>query len=276
MKMNKQMPFQFHHEYTPGMMYSMVAIKVICTVVGLRYSSKYIADLYVFRWGLQNESTARNSYLKIMQDVHVNFSIKESGLIINPSLPWIGASPDGVVSCDCHGTGVVEIKCPFNAKGCALRECVGNPRFCLTMTAEGMALKQDHSYNYQLQAQMCIAEVMYGDFIVWTPQELFIQRIQFDLCFFDEAYLRVEEFIRTRVLPELLGKWVTVPRLSSSANLETAPEGCYCGNPVDNTDILSCTSEQCKRKHFHKSCMQLSRVPKSWKCVECKTQTKKK
>ena len=210
-----------------------------------------------------------------MRNLHLNFSITKLGLIINPGLPWVGASPDGVVTCDCHGTGVLEIKCPFNANGRAFRDCVSDPRFCLTMTAEGMALKPDHSYMYQLQTQMCVAGVMYGDFIVWTPQELFMQRVQFDQCFFDEAYLRVEEFIKTGVLPELLGKWFTVPRLSS-ANFETAPEGCYCGNPIDEADILSCTSGQCKRKKFHKSCLKLSRVPKSWKCVECKKQTKRK
>ena len=171
---------------------------------------------------------------------------------------------------------MLEIKCPFNATGRALRECVSDPLFCLTVNVEGMTLKQDHSYMYQLQAQMRIAEVMYGDFVLWTPQELFMQQIQFDLYFFDEVYTRVEEFIRTGVLPELLGKWCTVPHLSLSANLENVPEGCYCGNPVDDTDILSCTSKQCKRKRFHMSCMKLSRVPKSWKCVECKKQTNKK
>ncbi|KAL0993217.1 hypothetical protein UPYG_G00104810, partial [Umbra pygmaea] len=46
------------------------------------------------RWGLQNEDTARESYLKAMQELHVNFSITASGLIINPDLPWLGASPD--------------------------------------------------------------------------------------------------------------------------------------------------------------------------------------
>lgn len=242
-----------------------------------KFEISLLTDLHVFvRWGLQNEDTARESYLKAMQDLHVNLSITASGLIINPDLPWLGASPDGVVTCDCHGSGVLEIKCPFNANGRALKECVSDPHFCLTVTAEGMTLKQDHSYMYQLQAQMRVAEVMYGDFVVWTPQEVFMQQVQFDQYFFDEAYTRVEEFIRTGVLPELLGKWFTVPHLSSSANLEKAPEGCYCGNPVDDTDILSCTSEQCKRKCSHKSCLKLSRVPKSWKCVECKKQTNKK
>ena len=27
-------------------------------------------------------------------------------------MPFVGASPDGYVVCDCHGRGAVEVKCP--------------------------------------------------------------------------------------------------------------------------------------------------------------------
>ena len=33
---------------------------------------------------------------------------------INPAYPHLGALPDGIVSYDCCGEGVVEIKCPYN------------------------------------------------------------------------------------------------------------------------------------------------------------------
>ncbi len=36
---------------------------------------------------------------------------KRSGLILHPSLPIFGASPDGI-----NETSVVEIKCPYTAK----------------------------------------------------------------------------------------------------------------------------------------------------------------
>ena len=51
-----------------------------------------------------------------MQDIHVDLNVAASGLIINPDLPWIGASPDGVVTCACHECGMVEIKCPFSER----------------------------------------------------------------------------------------------------------------------------------------------------------------
>lgn len=44
---------------------------------------------------------------------HANFTVQSSGLVINPSYPYIGASPDGVVDCQCCGQGQLEIKCPF-------------------------------------------------------------------------------------------------------------------------------------------------------------------
>ncbi|XP_046894769.1 uncharacterized protein LOC124479876 [Hypomesus transpacificus] len=68
------------------------------------------------RWGLEKEDTAREAYLMAMQDLYVDLNVAASGLIINPDLPWIGVSPDGVVTCACHERGMVEIKCPFSAK----------------------------------------------------------------------------------------------------------------------------------------------------------------
>lgn len=45
--------------------------------------------------------------------LHTNFTICDAGLFISTERPYIGASPDAIVACDCCGRGVVEIKCPF-------------------------------------------------------------------------------------------------------------------------------------------------------------------
>ncbi len=34
----------------------------------------------------------------------------DSGLWLNPKWPYMGSSPDGIVSCDCHGTVICKIK----------------------------------------------------------------------------------------------------------------------------------------------------------------------
>ena len=36
-----------------------------------------------------------------MKQSHTGFNVCESGLLINHEWPWIGATPDGVVSCTC-------------------------------------------------------------------------------------------------------------------------------------------------------------------------------
>ena len=203
----------------------------------------------------------------------IYFQVKASGFIINPDLPWIGASPDGMVTCTCHADGVLEIKCPYNSRYCSLTKSCEDPSFCLGIGEDGtMALKTGHKFMYQVQAQMHVAAVSYCDLVVWTPQEFFLQRIQYDPVFFHNAYLKVVELIKTGVLPELLGKWYTAPRHTptDAATTEHPPElGCYCGKPGDTNDI-TCTSGQCMRKYFHRSCLKLIRVPKTWKCVECR------
>ena len=66
--------------------------------------------------GVQYEGTAHEKYhdiLKYKFQRHVK--VKESGFVINPSLFWLGASPDGFVV-DGIPTdlkmGLIEIKCP--------------------------------------------------------------------------------------------------------------------------------------------------------------------
>jgi len=53
-------------------------------------------------------------------------------LCINPEWPFIGASPDGVISCQFHGKGVLEVKCPYCHCDDAIEYTVSNnAKFCL-------------------------------------------------------------------------------------------------------------------------------------------------
>ena len=45
---------------------------------------------------------------------HKAFQLCDSGLVVRSDYPYLGASPDGVVSCACCGNGVVEVKCPYS------------------------------------------------------------------------------------------------------------------------------------------------------------------
>ena len=43
---------------------------------------------------------------------HHNLEIKDSGLCI-PQWPFIDVSPDSIICCQYHGTGVLKVKCPY-------------------------------------------------------------------------------------------------------------------------------------------------------------------
>ena len=66
--------------------------------------------LNFYRWGCNNEKTARLEYASTLKEIHQDFQIRESGLILNPKYPHLGASPDGLVTCTCCGDGLCEIK----------------------------------------------------------------------------------------------------------------------------------------------------------------------
>ena len=66
------------------------------------------------KWGCEHESVAREKYktMYMYQPFHNRFSLIESSLhvFIHPDYPFMGASPDGLVSCLCCGEDVCEIK----------------------------------------------------------------------------------------------------------------------------------------------------------------------
>ena len=43
----------------------------------------------------------------------LSLKVAEVGLKINAHTPFLGASPDGLESCNCHWTEILEMKCPY-------------------------------------------------------------------------------------------------------------------------------------------------------------------
>ena len=74
--------------------------------------------------------------------MHSNFSLSEVGLVVRSDHPHLGASPDGVISCDCCGKGTLEIKCPYKYKD-GFINCHLDKAFCLD---ESDFIKENHSF----------------------------------------------------------------------------------------------------------------------------------
>ena len=151
----------------------------------------------------------RQSFVLYGSKIHKTFFVIKSGLILHPSYPFFGATPDGIVNCSCCGPGILEIKCPFRCKEKSFENATIQGSFCLEEDNSGLRLKVDHAYYYQVQLQMKICQVEYINFVLWREEKMFVQRIVMDREFIDDAIEKTEPFIKLAVLPELVGKWFT-------------------------------------------------------------------
>ena len=84
-----------------------------------KVTEKYTQGLYYPKpftstatgYGTAHEPKAKQRYQNCFPDRHVH----DVGLLLQPDLPFLGATPDGIV-CDNGQTGLLEIKCPFSAR----------------------------------------------------------------------------------------------------------------------------------------------------------------
>ena len=42
--------------------------------------------------------------------------MSECGLVISSKHPFMGSSLDGLLSCECCGSGILEVKCPYSCR----------------------------------------------------------------------------------------------------------------------------------------------------------------
>lgn len=219
-------------------------------------------------WGRKNEAIAREQYKKLMKHSHQNFSVKVTGLHINPAYPHLGASPDGLVSCDCCGEGMVEIKCPYSIKDLPPVAAVNNRNFFMSKDENGMHLKKSHAYFYQVQGQMAICERSYCDFVCWTPEGTAIERICKDQAFFDVVKEKLDEFFVKVILPRVLTG--EEARSNGDVSNDVEESFCYC-RKGEFGRMVACDNPHCKVEWFHFKCVGLTSEPTgSWYCPDCK------
>ena len=273
---------------------SQSLIKQICYPQLFKFSSRQTD------WGCAHERAGRNRYEVKMKESHSNFSVCDVGLIINPKWPYLGATPDGKVSCTCCGKGIVEIKCPYCHKESTIDNATQDKNFCLKKDSSGkIYLDHSHAYYFQVQTQLFLTDLEYCDFCVCTfPQnqvdDIYIERIGKDSQFWTDCINKAHHFFATCILPELLGKWYTrsnrvyaIDFGASSSNIasgssmtyseETTRQRyyCYCRGSEETGDMIGCDNDECKIEWFHLACLKIKTVPKGkWYCPDCRKLSK--
>ena len=115
-----------------------------------------------------------------------NTDIRETGLLLQPKLFWLAASPDGLVSDksneDVRQIGLIEIKCPKSKKNSKINDLVHDQSFYVKYEDGVPVLKKDHPNGYctQIQMVMGLSETTFCDFIAYTFDGMIIIRTQFD------------------------------------------------------------------------------------------------
>jgi len=97
-----------------------------------------------------------------------------------------------------------------------------------------MYLSKSHSYFYQLQTQMHVTNPQWSDFVVWSPCEIFVQRINYDSEFMKSA----GKFYFEKFLPAVIPYVIMSPAVKSSASSSVLPVS-VAGNGSSSLPPLS-------------------------------------
>ena len=155
--------------------------------------NKTNVELYNFKYGHKMEIKGWEMYCKRMiESGHVNMEVALCGLYIDKSEVYLGASPDLLASCDCHGQGLVEFKSPV------VKDTIIDDTFChnLPYLDDQLKLKQTHDYYYQCQGQMALTGRKWCDFVIVLPTNIYVEQITFDEIFWLETKPKLSAFLK--------------------------------------------------------------------------------
>jgi hypothetical protein len=117
----------------------------------------------------------------VSSDPYTN-RVEVRGLVIHPTIPWFGYSPDGEVF-ETDDKGLLEIKCPQKRPYSEI----------------------PWSYYDQIQFGMFNFNLKWCDFFVWTPAQSSLHRYAFNEDYWNhDLYPKLEDFYMNRFLPEAI------------------------------------------------------------------------
>ncbi|KAL4143896.1 hypothetical protein QTP88_006150 [Uroleucon formosanum] len=114
-------------------------------------------------YGIECEPFAKTEFQKLK-----GLKIQESGLFIYERLPFLAASPDGLL----YDNGIVEIKCPSTIKQLTPKEAIGTGKlkFATIDNQGNLQLKKSDKYYFQVMGQLQIIQRLFCYFIIWSPK----------------------------------------------------------------------------------------------------------
>ncbi|XP_033990794.1 uncharacterized protein LOC117486462 isoform X1 [Trematomus bernacchii] len=123
----------------------------------------------------------------------VNFST--CGLVVQPSAPWLGALPDGLVydPKEMPSYGLVHIKMVSFP---SFNEC----KFLICQNG-ALQLKRNHSTYWQIQGEMMVTGTEWCDLLVFSKEDMLVQRIYRDTAIIKVMKKKLDNFFFYYYLP---------------------------------------------------------------------------
>ena len=145
-----------------------------------------------------------------------------AGFTMYSSATYIGASSDGVVidPSVSNYRGCLEIKCPFSVDGYQITDfrpqeipLIAGSKFVMeeiqNNSSVSLQLRRSSKHYCQVMCEMAVLEVLWCDFVVWTPAGVYVQRIDFDEDFWSrELFPKLQDFFTKYLLREIVTRRV--------------------------------------------------------------------
>ena len=156
-------------------------------------------DIPALKYGRNMEAEAIEKYKALHMSTcgKCGCSVKQCGIFIDKNDKFIGASPDGIIACHHHGSGLLEVKCPLTSAN--TRPSVQTVRYLKTGQ-----LNRQHMYYTQIQGQLAVAEKDWCDFFVYSRHGWYCERIRADKIFWARCKEQLVRFFKLFLAPELI------------------------------------------------------------------------
>ena len=190
--------------------------KLVASLMG--YDQKEIVTAAV-SWGKRNETIAQKAYIEHMQNHgHPGLKVLPAGFTMYSSATYIGASSDGVVidPCVSNSRGCLQIKFPFSVDGYQITDfmpqeipLIAGSKFFMEKiqnnSSISLQLRRSSKHYCQVMCEMAVLEVLWCDFVVWTPAGVYVQRIDFDEDLWSrELFPKLQDFFTKYLLREIV------------------------------------------------------------------------
>ena len=113
------------------------------------------------KWGRDNEGNALKAFYAKESVKHIKFKLEKAGLFRDKNRAYIGASPDGIMYCKCHGKSTLEVKCPYNIRNSIIKKDINKCSFLSTDNGE-VSINKGHKYYAQVISQIQLSRRFYS------------------------------------------------------------------------------------------------------------------